>query len=109
MGLVPVADAANFSWASPWIAVLPATDSADARAAVAFGSPPGIAWAPLPTAPFEDVGQGFVIASADVALTGREPQTRRHQGRSCRSSWPPRPRAPYAACEKQRSRPDAAW
>src|SRR3954447_13914409 len=72
LGLVPVADPANFSWAGPWIAVLPAADSADARAAVAFGSPPGIAWAPFPTAPFEHVGQGFVVALADVALTGRE-------------------------------------
>jgi hypothetical protein len=72
LGLVPVADPATFSWAGPWIAVLPAVDSADARAAVAFGSPPGIAWAPLPTAPFEQVGRGFVVAPADVALTGRE-------------------------------------
>lgn len=72
LGLVPVADPVNFSWAGPWIAVLPAADSADARAAVAFGSPPGIAWAPLPTARFEHVDQGFVVAPADVALTGRE-------------------------------------
>lgn len=72
LGLVPVADPVNFSWPGPWIAVFPAAGSADARAAVAFGSPPGIAWAPLPTAPFEHVGQGFVVAPADIALAGRE-------------------------------------
>lgn len=75
LGLVPVADAATFSWAGPWIAVLPAADSAGARAAVAFGSPPGIAWAPLPTASFEHVVHGFVVAPADVALTGRAPRS----------------------------------
>lgn len=75
LGLVPVADPANFSWAGPWIAVLPGADSADARAAVAFGSPPGIAWAPFPTAPFEHVVQGFVVAPADVALAGRETES----------------------------------
>lgn len=72
LGLVPIADPAGFSWAGPWIAVLPAPDSGEARAAVAFGSPPGIAWAPLPTAPFEQVEQGFVIAAADLAELGHE-------------------------------------
>ena len=71
LGLVPVADPAQFSWAGPWIAVLPAPDSAETRAAVAFGSPPGIAWSPLPTAAFEHVMRGFVVAPADVALLGR--------------------------------------
>lgn len=75
LGLVPVADPADFSWAGPWIAVLPAVDSAEARAAVAFGSPPGIAWAPLPVAPFEHVRQGFVVAPADIALAGRHAET----------------------------------
>lgn len=75
LGLVPVADPADFSWAGPWIAVLPAANSADARAAVAFGSPPGIAWAPLPTAPFEQVGRGFVIAPADMAFASRETES----------------------------------
>ncbi|MDX6687844.1 MAG: hypothetical protein QOF86_3972 [Baekduia sp.] len=75
VGLVPVADPANFSWAGPWIAVLPAANSADPRAAVAFGSPPGIAWAPLPTAPFELVRQGFVVAPADIAFDGRETES----------------------------------
>ena len=72
LGLVPVADPAAFSWPGPWMALLPASDSGDPRAAVAFGSPPGIAWSPLPTAAFEHVRQGFVIASADIAEVGRE-------------------------------------
>lgn len=72
LGLVPVADPASFSWPGPWIAVLPAPDSGDARGAVAFGAPPGIAWSPLPTAAFEHVRQGFVIAPADIAQVGRE-------------------------------------
>lgn len=44
-------------------------------AAVAFGSPPGIAWAPLPPAAFEHVRQGFVIAPPDVALAGPGTET----------------------------------
>ena len=75
LGLVPIADPANFSWPGPWIAVIPAPDSGDARGAVAFGAPPGIAWSPLPTAAFEHVRQGFVIAPADIAQVGRETGT----------------------------------
>ena len=71
LGLVSIADPARFSWPGPWIAVLPAPDPTESRAAVAFGSPPGIAWSPLPTAPFEHVRHGFVIAPADIALVGR--------------------------------------
>ena len=80
LGLVPVADPANFSWAGPWIAVFPAANAAGACAGVAFGSPPGIAWAPLPTPPFEHVGQGFVVAPADIALAGREAETAEKPG-----------------------------
>lgn len=75
LGLVPVAEPAGFSWPGPWIALLPARDSAEPRAAVAFGSPPGIAWSPLPIAGFEHVRHGFVIAAADIALVGREGAT----------------------------------
>lgn len=75
LGLVPIVDPGHFSWPGPWIAVLPAANSDEARAAVAFGSPPGIAWSPLATAPFEQVRQGFVIAPADIALVGRETET----------------------------------
>lgn len=75
LGLVPIADPANFSWSGPWIAVLPAPESGDARAAVAFGAPPGIAWSPLPTRAFEHVRQGFVIAPVDIAHVNRETET----------------------------------
>lgn len=75
LGLVPIADPAGFSWPGPWIAVLPAPDSGDIRGAVAFGSPPGIAWSPLPTGPFEHVRQGFLIAPVDIAEVGHETET----------------------------------
>ena len=68
LGLVPIADPGRFSWPGPWIALVPADDSSELRGCVAFGSPPGIAWAPLPTAEFERVREGFFVAPADVAL-----------------------------------------
>lgn len=73
LGLVPIDRPAGFSWPGPWIAVLPAPDSGELRAAVAFGVPPGIAWAPLPTLAFEHVREGFVVAPTDVALGERAP------------------------------------
>src|SRR5947209_12071730 len=74
LGLVPIADPVNFSWPGPWLAVLPAADSHEPCAAVAFGAPPGLAWSPLPTRGFEEVREGFAVAPADVALGGREVQ-----------------------------------
>lgn len=69
LGLVPVADPAAFNWPGPWLALLPAADGAGHVAAVAFGSPPGIAWHPLGgPEPFETVDLGYVVAPADVAL-----------------------------------------
>jgi hypothetical protein len=62
LGLVPIREPRGFSWPGPWIAIL-----RDGAAAVAFGSPPGLAWAP-PGAAFEDVVEGHLIAPADVAL-----------------------------------------
>ena len=75
LGLVPIADPANFSWPGPWVAVLPAPDSGEPRGAVAFGSPPGIAWSPLPTQAFEHVRRGFVIAPVDIAQARGETET----------------------------------
>jgi MOSC domain-containing protein YiiM len=72
LGLVPVAEPVNFSWPGPWIAVLPAADSGEELAAVAFGAPPGVAWSPLPTEAFDQVRSGFVVAPADVALIGHQ-------------------------------------
>ena len=67
LGLVPVADPANFNWAGPWLAMLRAGEGS--VGVVAFGSPPGIAWNPLDgPEEFEAVEHGFLIAPADVAL-----------------------------------------
>jgi MOSC domain-containing protein YiiM len=74
LGLVPIAEPGSFSWPGPWLALIPASDSDEARAVVAFGAPPGIAWAPLPTREFEQVQKGFLVAPADIALHGREAQ-----------------------------------
>jgi hypothetical protein len=62
LGPVPIREPRRFSWPGPWLAVL-----ADGSAAVAFGSPPGLVWAPA-GAVFEDVSEGYLIAPADVAL-----------------------------------------
>src|SRR3954452_13785235 len=61
VGLVAIADPRAFNWPGPWLALLPG------RAAVAFGSPPGLAWAPL-GGTFAEGQQGFLLAPADVAL-----------------------------------------
>ena len=69
LGLVPISDPSRFNWPGPGLALLRSGDGA--VGAVAFGSPPGIAWDPLDTdEPFEAVERGYVIAPADVALWG---------------------------------------
>jgi hypothetical protein len=67
LGLVPVDDAASFSWAGPWIGWL-ATDPSR-RAVVMYGVPSGVVWDPTgaPTDDAELTG-GYVIAAQDVAL-----------------------------------------
>jgi MOSC domain len=80
LGLVPVADAASFSWAGPWIGWVRAAEG-ERRAVVMYGVPSGVVWDPTGA----DAGQatvedGFVIAAADVAL-----------------AMPPRPQAPQSA------------
>jgi hypothetical protein len=69
LGLVPIAEPANFNWPGPWLAVLPAAEGEGYVGAVAFGAPPGLAWSPLggPEV-FESVQLGYLIAPADVAL-----------------------------------------
>ena len=67
MGMVPIADPAGFNWPGPWLAVL----RGDGRevCAVAFGSPPGIAWHPLGgPETFAELERGLLVAPADVAL-----------------------------------------
>src|SRR4051794_26952529 len=65
LGLVPVKDAASFSWAGPWIARRPAHDGGGPRAVVMFGVPSGPIWDPADTA--GEILDGFVLAPLDVA------------------------------------------
>ena len=65
LGLVPVADAATFSWPGPWIARRPARDGGGPRAAVMFGVPSGAIWDPADTA--DEILDGYVVAPLDLA------------------------------------------
>jgi hypothetical protein len=76
LGLVPVADAASFSWAGPWIGwVRPAGDH-ERRAVVMYGVPSGVAWDPSAATETDgwQLDGGFVLAALDVALA-RPPRT----------------------------------
>lgn len=77
LGLVPVADAAAFSWAGPWIARRPARDGSGPRAVVMFGVPSGAIWDPAGTT--EEILDGLIVAPLDLA------------------TWPPRPGAEAGA------------
>ena len=69
LGLVPIAEPADFNWPGPWLALLPAADDQGCIGAVAFGAPPGLAWNPLGgPETFDTVERGYVIAPADVTL-----------------------------------------
>jgi hypothetical protein len=70
LGLVPVTDAASFSWAGPWIARIRPHDDGDRRAVVMYGIPSGVAWDPSGVTADEGwrIEDGFVVASLDVAL-----------------------------------------
>lgn len=65
LGLVPVQDAATFSWAGPWIARRPARDGSGPRAVVMFGVPSGAIWDPVETA--DEILDGFVVAPLDFS------------------------------------------
>jgi hypothetical protein len=67
LGLVPVQDAATFSWAGPWIGW--ARTATGRRAVVMYGVPSGVVWDPVQAAPGDTtIEAGFVIAAQDVAL-----------------------------------------
>lgn len=69
MGLVPVLEPSGFSWPGPWVALLRSADDGGLVGAIAFGSPPGIAWNPLGvTEGFDAVESGYLVAPADPAL-----------------------------------------
>lgn len=66
LGLVPVADASDFSWAGPWIAQRPRRDGGGPCSVVMFGVPSGPIWDPAET--INEVLGGFVVAPLDVAV-----------------------------------------
>ena len=69
LGLVPIEAPASFDWPGPWLALLRAAGGDGAIGAVAFGSPPGIAWNPLDgPETFDAVQAGYLVAPADIAL-----------------------------------------
>ena len=98
LGLVPIQEPRTFSWPGPWIAVL-----GDGRAAVAFGAPPGLAWAP-PGARFEDVVEGYLIAPADVALWAPPAPVRSRRAGSRRSCSRPSPKGRRTSSTGRRPR-----
>jgi hypothetical protein len=65
LGLIPVADAATFSWPGPWIARRPARDGSGPRTVVMFGVPSGAIWDPADTA--DEILDGYVVAPLDLA------------------------------------------
>ncbi|HET8952578.1 MAG TPA: hypothetical protein VFN44_18785, partial [Solirubrobacteraceae bacterium] len=74
LGLVPIADPADFAWPGPWLAVL--RGEGRQVCAVAYGSPSTIVWHPFGgPETFDDVEAGYVVAPADVALWSRAEQT----------------------------------
>ena len=68
IGLVPIDDAAHFSWPGPWIAwVRPA--GGERRAVVMYGVPSGVVWDPTGADPDEQqIDGGYVVAASDIAL-----------------------------------------
>jgi MOSC domain-containing protein YiiM len=77
LGLVPIAQPSVFNWPGPWLAVL-----REETAAVAFGSPPGLIWAPLlEDETFESVSHGYLVAPADPVLWA--PTERNDLARTC--------------------------
>jgi len=108
LGLVPVADPQGFNWPGPWLALLRADAHAGHVAVVAFGSPPGVAWRPLPGAEaFDAVEAGYVVAAADPVLAGRRPaEQRRPSGRVDAIVVAPDACAPAVLVEEARAEPD---
>lgn len=65
LGLVPVADAASFSWPGPWIARRPARDGSGPRAVVMFGVPSGAIWDPVGTT--DEILDAYALVPHDLA------------------------------------------
>lgn len=73
LGLVPVADAATFSWPGPWIGRV-GSSAGDRRAVVMYGVPSGVVFDPgaALSQSDEELLDGFVIAACDIALARPE-------------------------------------
>lgn len=70
VGLVPVADAKDFSWPGPWIARVRGSRG-ERRSVVMYGRhPSGVVWDPVGGEPIQPelIEDGFVIAAEDIAL-----------------------------------------
>jgi len=69
LGLVPVDEAAAFSWPGPWIAWVQPAGGGERRAVVMYGVPSGVVWDPAAGDPGEQqIEGGYVIAASDIAL-----------------------------------------
>jgi hypothetical protein len=70
LGVVPVADAATFAWAGPWIGWVRSAPGEPRRAVVMYGSPSGVIWDPAGVTVHAGwrLDGGLVIAALDVAL-----------------------------------------
>jgi MOSC domain-containing protein YiiM len=70
LGLVPVADAASFDWAGPWIGWVRPGDGGERQAVVMYGVPSGVAWDPSGVTGTDGwrLDGGLVISALDVAL-----------------------------------------
>lgn len=71
LGLVPVAGAAGFAWAGPWIAWRPRRGGGGRAAVLMFGVPSGVIWDPAGTE--DEILAGAVLAPLDVALWSGPP------------------------------------
>jgi MOSC domain-containing protein YiiM len=70
LGLVPIADAARFSWAGPWIARVQPASPVGRRPVVMYGVPSGVVFDPSEVTSAEgwQIEDGFVVAALDIAL-----------------------------------------
>jgi MOSC domain-containing protein YiiM len=78
LGLVPIADAASFRWAGPWIGWMcragqseeASGEGRERRAVVMYGVPSGVAWDPSGASEADgwELDGGLMISALDVAL-----------------------------------------
>jgi hypothetical protein len=75
LGLVPVADAATFSWPGPWVARVAPGGGRGLRSVVMYGVPSDVAWDPAGATLDQGwtIVDGFVVAPGDVALAKPRP------------------------------------